>query len=173
MKAAFTRIQGNPVGKGRPRFDSRSGRAYTPGRSRSYEQTVRMEFEQQNPDWAPTEEPVKVYIRCAYTVPKSWTKRQRLLVWLRDPLAIWKKTKPDLDNIIKSILDGLNGVAWKDDSQICVISAQKFYDQWQDEVTVNIEVPEESKKLAKYSTKELQDRFNYEAQREMEEETDG
>lgn len=35
--------------------------------------------------------------------------------------------KPDTDNIIKSILDPLNGVAYKDDSQVCKISGLKIY----------------------------------------------
>lgn len=35
--------------------------------------------------------------------------------------------KPDLDNIIKSVFDGLNGVAWTDDALVCVIEAGKNY----------------------------------------------
>ena len=35
--------------------------------------------------------------------------------------------KPDIDNIIKAVLDGLNGVAFKDDAQVVFISAQKLY----------------------------------------------
>lgn len=36
-------------------------------------------------------------------------------------------TKPDIDNIIKAVLDGLNGVAFKDDKQVTSIKATKFY----------------------------------------------
>ena len=39
----------------------------------------------------------------------------------------YKLTKPDLDNVLKSILDGLNGVAFKDDSQVVSIKAEKRY----------------------------------------------
>ena len=31
----------------------------------------------------------------------------------------------DIDNYVKTILDGLNGVAWKDDSQVVKITAVK------------------------------------------------
>ena len=37
--------------------------------------------------------------------------------------------KPDLDNIAKSILDSLNGIAWQDDSQIVNIWISKHYDE--------------------------------------------
>ena len=34
--------------------------------------------------------------------------------------------KPDLDNVQKSVLDALNGVAYLDDKQCCAITAQKY-----------------------------------------------
>ena len=36
-------------------------------------------------------------------------------------------TKPDIDNVIKAVLDGLNGVAYADDSQVVALSASKCY----------------------------------------------
>ena len=44
--------------------------------------------------------------------------------------------KPDLDNAIKSILDGLNGVAYYDDKQVVQISATKMWTQEQPRVQV-------------------------------------
>lgn len=38
-----------------------------------------------------------------------------------------RRTRPDTDNYIKGILDALNGIVVKDDSQIVNIVAQKFY----------------------------------------------
>ena len=35
--------------------------------------------------------------------------------------------KPDLDNIAKAILDSLNGIAYKDDSQIVSLLISKKY----------------------------------------------
>ena len=34
---------------------------------------------------------------------------------------------PDLDNIVKSVCDALNGIAYFDDSQICKLSIHKYY----------------------------------------------
>ena len=119
----FIEIPGEPVGKGRPRFNSRMHRAYTPGKTAKYENLIKLAFHEKYPDWKPTEEPVEVYIRAEFPKPKSWTKRLRLISILT---TIWKPTKPDIDNIVKT-LDGLNKIAWKDDSQIVNVSAMKFY----------------------------------------------
>lgn len=35
--------------------------------------------------------------------------------------------RPDLDNLVKSIKDGLNGICYKDDSQVYLLHAVKFY----------------------------------------------
>lgn len=32
---------------------------------------------------------------------------------------------PDIDNLIKAILDGLNGIAWEDDKQVVEVRAQR------------------------------------------------
>ena len=39
----------------------------------------------------------------------------------------WATKKPDSDNIIKIVLDGLNKVAYHDDAQICKLSFEKRY----------------------------------------------
>lgn len=35
--------------------------------------------------------------------------------------------KPDIDNILKIVLDGLNGVAYADDKQVIEVRCRKFY----------------------------------------------
>lgn len=65
---------------------------------------------------------VTILIRKA--CPKSFSKKKRkaALAGLMRPT-----TKPDLDNVAKTILDALNGVAWKDDSEITTLAIAKKY----------------------------------------------
>jgi len=35
--------------------------------------------------------------------------------------------KPDIDNLIKFVMDACNGILWKDDKQVCVLSTEKVY----------------------------------------------
>jgi Holliday junction resolvase RusA-like endonuclease len=37
--------------------------------------------------------------------------------------------KPDLDNLIKSAVDPLNGVFWKDDNLVHLVNARKVYSE--------------------------------------------
>lgn len=37
--------------------------------------------------------------------------------------------KPDVDNLVKFVMDALNKAFWKDDSQVCSLIAVKLYDQ--------------------------------------------
>lgn len=104
------------VGKGRPRF-TRSGRTYTPRKTRKAEIAVRDEFRKACGErWAKFGGPVKVSIcysrQLAKSNPKFWAFRQDL-------------GKPDLDNVAKLVLDSLNGLAYADDSQVIGICMAK------------------------------------------------
>ncbi|WP_050899279.1 RusA family crossover junction endodeoxyribonuclease [Paucilactobacillus suebicus] len=74
-------------------------------------------------------EPLKgeliVDLTFARAVQKSVTKSERLK---RLSNAHRPRMKPDVDNYIKSTLDGLNGVLWNDDAQIVDLNAHKVYD---------------------------------------------
>ena len=125
QKLDFT-IPGEPKGKGRPRFVRATGRTYTDRSTASYENLVRVSFKNAYPDWVPLTDAVEIHIYAHFPVPTSWSKKKQSLAlsgWLR------KTSKPDLDNIEKAVLDGLNGVAWKDDSQIFAKFSTKRYSE--------------------------------------------
>lgn len=122
MILRFT-IPGEPVAKGRPRF-TRTGRSYNPPKTAKYENLVRLTFDQNYPDWKPLEGGVDLSIRATFPVPKAWSKKKYIAA-IQHMIA--KITKPDLDNLIKSVSDGLNEVAWKDDAQIYHLEAWKGY----------------------------------------------
>lgn len=134
-------VLGDPQGKGRPRFYR--GRAVTPKKTRDYEALVRHEAQQalehmvQLPNF---EAPCEVSIDVYYTVPKSYTKKQRLQIAESGPWMV-RPGKPDLDNIIKSVLDGMNGIVFRDDVQVVALRARKEWcpDDEQPRVEVKIE----------------------------------
>ncbi len=114
-------VPGEPVGKGRPKF-TRAGHAYTPEKTRYYEQVVQMaaRLKIQHPfDGA-----VRIEICANYEIPKSASRkmRQSMLDKLARPLK-----KPDADNVAKIILDALNGIAYHDDKQVVELHVTKFY----------------------------------------------
>jgi len=79
---------------------------------------------------------VKVNILFRYKLPQSASKEDRDRV--ESGMAIRKATKPDVDNILKQLLDAMNGIVYTDDSQIVEIKASKWYSK-KDEVIITIE----------------------------------
>lgn len=132
-------IPGEPIGKGRPRFVRATGRTFTPEKTSRYESLVRLAFAEKYPDHRPIDSKIELFIRAYFPIPESWPKYRKA----NASSGIEKKTsKPDLDNIIKSICDGLNGVAWTDDSRIWRLEASKEYSN-RPEVLVTIDYCEE------------------------------
>ena len=115
-------IEAKLTGKGRPRFYR--GHAITPKNTKEYEKKVAMEYKRQNGQYFSREVPLEVHIEFFKKVPKSYTKKDKKAIEDGYKQFI---SKPDIDNLIKSILDGLNGIAYEDDSQIVKVNATKKY----------------------------------------------
>lgn len=62
-------------------------------------------------------------IEAVFPIPKSWprAKKAEALAGKLPP------GKPDIDNILKVVLDGLNGIAYEDDKQVVLTQCKKFY----------------------------------------------
>ncbi len=113
-------VPGPPVAKGRPRF-VRAGkftRAVTPKTTVDFENRVRLAA--QAAGVRPLEGPVEVRIQAVWPMKGQPLKRSKRP-------AAWKTTKPDLDNVAKGVLDALNGIGYRDDSQVVVVSVQKIH----------------------------------------------
>lgn len=118
-------LEGRPQGKGRPRYTVRAGRAfaYTPASTRAYESSIRQAWiEQDGRSFGSC--PVALILRAYYPVPSKARKaEQEAMLTRKIPVS----GKPDLDNVLKVVMDGLNGLAYEDDSQITCISATRAY----------------------------------------------
>lgn len=131
-------VLGVPVGKGRPRFSTQGGfvRAITPEKTANYETLVKLAYRQECGEIEPYERdiPLAAYITAYFPIPKSASKKKR-----EEMLCgrVMHTHKPDCDNIVKAILDALNGIAYYDDSQIAQIHVGKYYsDQPRVEITI-------------------------------------
>ena len=123
-------IPGPAKAKDRPRMNIRTGRIYTPGATHKYEKLVKESYGN-NPCFE--DQFISVKILFKFSVPKSYSKKKR-----SEALeGIIRPTKADIDNYIKSVLDGLNKVAFLDDRYICSITAEKIFAE-ESEVIVEI-----------------------------------
>ncbi len=104
-----------PVAKGRPRM-TKTGHAYTPQKTRSAEAELKW--------WAAKEAGARrlplfdgpVGLSVAFIFPRPKTVKRK-----------WHTVKPDVDNPCKLLMDSLNGIVWRDDSQVCELTARKSY----------------------------------------------
>lgn len=68
--------------------------------------------------------PLNVKVLFYFAPPKSYTKKKRQQILDGELLYI---KKPDIDNLVKGVLDGMNNVIYKDDNQIVSVTASKHY----------------------------------------------
>lgn len=94
-------VQGRPVPKSRPRLGMRGRTAYvyTPEKTKEYQQLV------------------------------GWIARKSCKKPLKGPVAVfmrlYTKGRFDIDNVAKSILDGMNGICYLDDEQVNLLIVAK------------------------------------------------
>ncbi len=147
-RARAVRLDGPPIGKGRPRTRVINGYAtiYTPSATRKFENALKTAGIKAMAGRAPLDEAVSVVIHAHMPVPPSWSAKKRAAALAGD---IMPTGKPDWENIAKT-LDGLNcypprfkgdrekrPLVWRDDSMIIAAQFMKRYsDRPRLEITV-------------------------------------
>lgn len=132
MRVSF-RVDGKPQAKQRPRF-TKQGHVYTPSETTNYEKLIKISYREQCSQIM-LKNAIRADITVSVAIPKSISKKK---FWEMQEGNIYPTKKPDCDNIIKSILDGLNGVAYEDDKQVVKVSCIKLYGN-KDAVLVELE----------------------------------
>lgn len=114
-------IKGIPQPKARPRarvfYQGRCVRAhiYTPKNTKSWERNIQLQTVWRRPKEIITA-PIRMFLEFYLPRPKSLPKKVRYHI-----------KRPDLDNLIKSVKDALEGIFYKNDSQIYTLSSRKVY----------------------------------------------
>ena len=117
-------VPGKVIGKGRPRLNTYTGIVYTPTKTKDYETLVEEYFLLKYPRFKVLEGRLKVSIIAYFAIPKS-TKKSDINEMLENNISPTKK--PDIDNIVKIVLDSMNRFAFKDDIQITKLDVEKRY----------------------------------------------
>lgn len=113
-------LEQEPVAKGRPRLGM--GRVHTPSKTILYENIVAIEYRRRFTGLT-LEGPVKLTVYLGYEPPRSYSEKKR-----REMIGKLRDKKPDADNLVKSIMDGLQkGGAYKDDGQVAILNVVKYY----------------------------------------------
>lgn len=121
-------VYGKPRGKQRPRFNRTTKTTYTPVQTIEYERQIRQAYTAAGGGMISKTNPICIAVEARFIKACSSKKKAPTL-------------KPDIDNIAKIIMDALNGVAYKDDSQVVDLCIYKTWADDNDEM-VRVEIYE-------------------------------
>lgn len=113
MKSFKMTIPVRPVGKARPRV-TKSGHAYTPDKTQLAEDNIKIYLRAHNAHRF--DGPLEVALKFSFKKPKSAPADRT-----------FPSVKPDIDNLVKLVLDSSNGILWNDDAQVVDLHVYKRY----------------------------------------------
>ena len=121
-------VPGEAVGKGRPRVSTIGGHArmFTPTKTANYETLIAMAAQQAMAGRELIGGPVLVEMKIMVSVAASWSKKKTAEALAGD---VMPTKKPDADNVLKAICDGINGIVFKDDVQVVNVSLSKRFSE--------------------------------------------
>jgi len=112
-----TSLPGTPITKLRPRFSRFKGQVRTFDSQTEEKNTSKWQLKQRMVGRELFQGPLSLELTFTFECPKSRKKKKE----------VYHSVKPDLDNIIKYIMDVGNGTLWYDDQQVVKIAAVKVY----------------------------------------------
>lgn len=125
MKEVEFTVYGDPVPKARPRVVN--GHAYTPQKTSIHEQKIGLVYKSKyHGDMFEAGKPLAVEADFYMKIPKRTSQKKRDLMHHCDILPT---VKPDVDNLLKTVLDGLLKIAYADDNQVAELTGRKYYSE--------------------------------------------
>lgn len=139
---SFT-VPGKPMGQPRARVTTASGhvRHYDPWQSRQYKERIAVACRRGMrscgavPGKVSAPDGFRVLVKACFSRPTSWPKRK---VEASEEGLVPHVVRPDADNVAKIVLDALNGIVWKDDSEVVWLMVCKSYAR-EDCLSVSVE----------------------------------
>lgn len=121
IEIKFNEVFNAPMGSPRPRFRN-TGRyahahTYMPTKYTEHKKYLQNQMPKLN-----LENALKIELDFYFPLLKSWSKKKK-----SEMVGQYKVTKPDIDNLMKTVLDACNNYLWKDDNQIAEITSSKRY----------------------------------------------
>lgn len=132
MRSITFTVPGVPVGKqraGRHTTTTTDTTGVTRSQTRSFTPSATKNYEELVASWARIsrveliEGPVEIGIAILRTIPPSWSKRKRDAARAER----YATGKPDIDNVVKSILDALSGIAYRDDTKVAKLAVVRLW----------------------------------------------
>ena len=119
-------IPGQPVAKGRPKFARRGNftTTYTPEKTVNYETLVKLSAAEVMAGNAPMVGPLHLRLVINLQIPQSWSKKRQAMA---EAGQIAATKKPDADNVLKAVKDGMNAIVYCDDAQVVELAITKRY----------------------------------------------
>lgn len=118
------RVDGKIRGKARPRFNVYSKKVYTTQQDKVFESNIASSYLNAYETFYSKEKYLRLEADMYFAIPKSYTKKRKALCLSGKERP---NKKPDSDNVLKGIADGLNNIAYEDDIQLIEMEGRKFY----------------------------------------------
>lgn len=129
-------VSGEVIGKGRPRFTTQNGyvRTYEPKKTKDYEKSIKMAYVQKYKNFV-SDKALRIGVYIYIKPAKSISNKKKTSLLNNE---FYPTKKPDVDNVIKCVLDALNNVAYHDDTQVVEQAVKKRFGE-EEKIVVFIE----------------------------------
>jgi Holliday junction resolvase RusA-like endonuclease len=117
-------IKSPPQAQGRPRFCTRGAHAFAFDPHKDKKNWTKIQLAEQCEECLKC--PLILCVTFYLPIPKSASKKKKVLMISNE---IKHTKKPDVDNLLKFILDAMNNIVFVDDSQIWNITTIKKYSE--------------------------------------------